>query len=62
MEEIRNKALTNANSTVSQTEKIETLQKQLTIFREESLKLFEKVNEKEGTIYNLKTKINELES
>lgn len=46
MEEIRNKALSNANSTVSQTEKIEALEKQLTIFREESLKLFEKVNEK----------------
>lgn len=44
MEEIRHKAVSNANSSMSQNEKIEALEKQLIIFREESLKLFEKVN------------------
>jgi chromosome segregation ATPase len=62
MEEIRNKALSNANSSVGQIEKIESLEKQLVLFREESLKLFEKVNDKDRTICILETRMRELES
>ena len=53
MEEIKNKALSNANSSVSQTDKINSLEKQLILFREESLRLFEDMTEKGHTIYNL---------
>jgi peptidoglycan hydrolase CwlO-like protein len=47
---------------VGHIEKIESLEKQLSLFREEALTLFEKMNEKERIIYNLETKINEIES
>lgn len=57
MDEIRRKAMSNMDSSMGQAEKIETLEKQLTIFREESLKLFEKVSDREKTIYFLQNKV-----
>lgn len=45
---------------MTQTEQIDALEKKLIIFREESLKMFEKVTQKEKIIEYLENKISDL--
>jgi len=57
MEDIKRKSLNNSNSEKVYLEKIDILEKQLIIFRDESLKLFEKIIVKDKEIDNLQRKI-----
>ena len=61
MEEIRKKATSSKNSTSGHYEKIESLEKQLILFREESLSLFEKITTHEQELDKARIRIADLE-
>lgn len=60
MEEIRAQSLNNSNSEKAYIDKIDCLEKELIIFRDESLKLFDKIILKDKEIFDLNIKIKEL--
>lgn len=60
MLEIQKRSLNNASSEKAHLDKIEALEKQLIIFREESLKMFEKVVHREKQIEQLSMKLKEI--
>jgi hypothetical protein len=60
MLEIQKRSLNNASSEKAHLDKIEALEKQLIIFREESLKMFEKVVHREKQIEQLSMKFKEI--
>jgi septation ring formation regulator EzrA len=62
LEEFKKQTEAQANNSSSFQDKIEQLEKQLTIFREESLKLFYRVTEKDKIIEQLKFTLDELVS
>lgn len=62
METLRKQSSRNANSEQVHLERIDALEKQLTIFREESLKLFEKVVARDKEIAELNIKLKEVQA
>lgn len=60
MEEIRKQSLSNASSEKAYLDKIDCLEKELIIFRNESLKLFNKISSKDKEIFDLNVRIKEL--
>lgn len=60
MEEIRKQSLSNASSEKAYLDKIDCLEKELIIFRNESLKLFDKICSKDKEIFDLNVRIKEL--
>ena len=60
MEEIKNKSMNEANSSAGQLLKIDSLEKEVSIFRDESLKLFERLEEKENKIQLLSKQLQDL--
>jgi DNA repair exonuclease SbcCD ATPase subunit len=60
LEEFKKHSEAQANSSNTYLEKIDRLEKQLVVFREESLKLFSRVTEKDKTIEHLKLTLEEL--
>lgn len=60
MEEIRVQSLNNSSSQKAYVDKIDSLEKELIIFRDESLKLFDKIVVKDKEIFDLNIKIKEL--
>ena len=60
MDELKKKAITSSNSEDAYLNKIDALEKQSVVFREEALKLFDKVAEKDKTIEALNIKMQEI--
>ena len=61
MESIKTRSMNSANSETAYLEKIDTLEKQLRIFREDSMKLFDKLTKKDKEISHLTMRVKELE-
>lgn len=57
METLRRQSSSNANSEQLHLERIEALQKQLVLFREESLHLFQKLTERDKQIADLTARL-----
>lgn len=62
LEEFKKHSEAQANSSNTFLEKIEALEKQLAVFRDESLKLFSKLTEREKTIEHMRMNMEELQS
>lgn len=60
MQEIKERAKANSSNVSNQLEKIELLEKQLIVFREEALRLFEKIAEKDKIIEEMTIRLSEL--
>jgi hypothetical protein len=60
MEEFKKATLEQANSSLNQTEKIEILEKQIIVFREEAIRLFEQIVAKDKIIEEQKLNLSEL--